>query len=150
VPVAQASDDPSSSGSPVKSPAPCPTPIDISSILTAELTVLNVATKPVHLVVGILNPDDGTTFPVIDEVLGANNSVERNAPPSIYELEFTAEGAATAFATCRLTVADGEAYDFVAAEDLVTVLKRGAEPSDPAEIFVDTSTLCRLPEASPS
>jgi len=59
-----------------------------------------------------------------------------------YQLTFsTPEGGA--LGECTLTLRDNDAYDFIAAEHGLAIVKNGVRTDDVAELDVLTSTLCR-------
>lgn len=63
-------------------------------------------------------------------------------PPGIYELNFRQPSTATGDASCTIEVGETDGYVFAALGDAIAVTRTGVTPTDAAELFVATSSLC--------
>jgi hypothetical protein len=132
---------PEASGSP--GPTPCPTPIDLAPYLTAEITLVNLASVTITADVLIVDPDTKQSQSLATQTLDPQGFVSEKVLPLPYTVEFTKAGAEEPYASCTVTMSDVQIYDFAALDDAVAVSLRGATPTDPDELWVDTSSLCR-------
>ncbi len=140
---------PEASGSP--GPAPCPTPIDLAPYLTAELTLVNLASVAITVDVLVVDPDTKQSQSLATQTVDPQGYVSQKVLPLPYTIQFTKAGADTPYATCTLNMTDVQAFDFAALDDAVAVELRGATPTDPDELWVDTSSLCKpAPSSSAS
>jgi hypothetical protein len=140
---------PETSASP--GPEPCPTPIDLAPYLTAELTFVNLSSGTVTVDVLLIDPDTKQSQTLATQTVEPQGFVSEKVLPLPYTVNFTKAGAEAPYASCTVNITDVQIFDFAALDDAVAVDLRGATPSDPAELWVDTSSLCRpAPAAGPS
>jgi hypothetical protein len=145
---------PEASGTP--GPSPCPTPIDLAPYLTAELTMVNLASVTINLDVLIIDPDTKQRQSLATQDVEPQGFVSEKVLPLPYTIEFTKQGDELPYASCTVNMTDVQAFDFAALDDAVAVDLRGAAPTDlasfdPNELWTDTSSLCQPPaSASPS
>jgi len=121
---------------------PTATPIDITSYLTATIGALNLADDTVTVAVDILDTSTSELTPAVKFRLAPFDQVSQKAIEGDYRLTFTHSTGGKP-ATCDLHVANGDQYQFVAIADDVAIAANGAPPTQQADLFISTATICR-------
>lgn len=130
------------SGSPPASGEASAEPFDLSPYLTGKLSLLNLAESKLEVLVNYVDTDTGEPSLLATLVLEPLDFNAQKVPPGTYEIEFRDAGSATANAMCRLVLEDFGVFRFVAVDEGVAITRDGYEPTESAELFVSTSSLC--------
>jgi hypothetical protein len=124
------------------SPSPRPTPMDISTYLTATIAALNIADAPVSVAVDFLDPDSGQVQESgIAIPLGPLDGISQRVLEATYVLTFSGDGRTPV--SCTITLAAGAERDFVILADRVLIADPAATSVTGADLDVATSSLCR-------
>jgi hypothetical protein len=132
---------PAADGSPAPGGSPRPTPMDVSSYLTATVAAINLSDAPVTVTLDVFDPSTGeqqSTGVKID--LAPLDALQQKVLAAGYVLTFTRAGSAPE--TCRFAMKAADAREFVILEAHILVTQPGASPASGADLDVATSSLC--------
>jgi hypothetical protein len=137
-PTPQASSEPPGSGGPALSPPA--SPIDISSLLTTTVGIVNLSdsTLSVDLDIYDSGSDQGK---IASKEVTSLGSVFQNVLEATYSATFT--GVTADPLKCIFDAKSGSEIDFTAVNGDVLVSVPGVTPANPDDLFVVTSTLCQ-------
>ena len=121
---------------------------EVAAYLTAAITLLDLADEDLAVDVLYVDSSGGAPFPVGTYTLEPQEQSTNAVPPGVYELTFRQPSTATSGATCTIEVGETDGYVFAALGDAIAVTRTGATPTDAAELFVATSSLCDAGGAS--
>ena len=131
-----------SEGLATASPSPQPTPMDISTYLTATIAALNIADVPVSVAVDFLDPDSGQVQESgLAIPLGPLDGISQRVIEATYVLTFSGDGRTPV--SCTITLAAGAERDFLVLADRVLIADPAATSVTGADLDVATSSLCR-------
>ena len=132
-------------GPPTPTPDPAATPrptaVDIAPYLTSEVTVVNLADAALSLTVALLDPDTDEEYVVGTFDVQPNQVTTQSVIPALFRLDFAYAG--NVVGSCSVNIADGEQLQFAAIAAGIVMTTNGAEPEDPSEMLVATSSRCR-------
>jgi hypothetical protein len=138
--------EPPTAGQPTPTPdpnaTPRPTPIDIAPFLTSEVTILNLSDAPLTVTVTLLDPESTDEFTIGTFHLEAGQVTHQSIVPALFRLDFGFTGVSDA-GTCAITVGEAEQIQFAVVPTGIVFATNGAEPADPAEMIVATSSRCQ-------
>ena len=151
---ASASSAPSQSPTPTPDATPRPRPSldvdleEVAAYLTAGITLLDLADTDVAVDVTYLDPTSGEPFPVGTYTLEPEEQLSNSVPPGVYELTFRQPASSATGEACTIEVGETDTYVFATLGDAVAVTRADESPTDAAELFIATSSLCEA--GSPS
>lgn len=127
---------------------PAPTPIDLAPFLTAEVTVVNLGEGPLAVTVTLLDPESTDEYEVGVLEIQPLQVTSQAVLAFRYRLEFEyPDGSPADGGTCIINIFKGDEIQFAVLER-GGVITAGAEPDDPAELVIATSSRCRAEGAS--
>ena len=121
---------------------PRPTAVDIAPYLTSEVTILNLGDAPLGVTVTLLDPDSTDEFTIGTFHLEPSQVTSQSIIPALFRLDFGLTGVDDA-GTCEITVGEAEQIQFAVVPTGIVMATNGAEPTDPAEMLVATSSRCQ-------
>jgi len=121
---------------------------EVAAYLTASITLLDLADEGLAVDVLYVDSSGGAPFPVGTYTLEPQEQSTNAVPPGVYELTFRQPSTATSGATCTIEVGETDGYIFAALGDAIAVTRTGGTPTEAAELFVATSSLCDAGGAS--
>lgn len=121
---------------------------EVAAYLTAAITILDLSEEDLAVDVLYLDSSGGAPFPVGTYTVNSQEQSTNAVPPGIYELTFRQPSSAASGATCTIEVGETDGYIFAALGDAIAVTRTGVTPTDAAELFVATSSLCDAGGAS--
>jgi hypothetical protein len=129
---------PADSGGPAFTPPA--SPIDISSLLTAPVGLVNLSDSNVTVSLDIFDSgsDQGT---IAKREIDPYGSLFENVLEATYLATFTQAG--TPDKTCTFDAKAGAEVDFTVLNGAVLVSKPAVDPASGADLFIDTSPLCQ-------
>lgn len=144
---ASASDVPAA---PTDSPAPSalakPRPsidqADLEAILTSSITLVDLADGDFVVTVAYIDTESDEAIDLGTYTLASMDQQTNQVPPGAYRLEFRQPASSATGPSCTIELGDADAYTFAAIEGAIAIAKAGEAPSDAAELFVATSSLC--------
>ena len=137
---------PSATEVPAGSPHARPSfdPKELAALLSARITVLDVADSDLAVVVAYVDPKSGTSSPVGTFPVGSLEQLTEPVPAGRYALEFRLPAAATSGPRCTIDIADGGRVQFVAAgPDAIAVTTAATNPTSKSALLVPSSALCK-------
>jgi hypothetical protein len=134
---------PPSTATPTRDPSatPTPSPIDLRPVLTAEMTVVNLADRPLRVTVTAIDPESLGEFEVGAYELAPEQVTAQRVLPLRYRLDFRLAPDID-LGTCTIDVAEAEQLQFAVVGAGVVLTTNGAEPADAAEMVAATSSRC--------
>lgn len=130
-------------------PSPRPRPSldvdldEIAAYLTSSITLLDLTAEDLTVVVAYVDPASGESFPLGEYPLQAMDQSTNAVPPGTYQLTFLQPPGSSAGPVCTVEVSDTDGYVFAVIDGDVAVIRTGTPPTDAAELFVATSSLCQ-------
>lgn len=121
---------------------------EVAAYMTAGITLLDLAETAVAVDVTYLDPTSGDPFPVGTYTLESQEQLSNSVPPGVYELTFRQPASSASGETCTIEVGETDTFVFAALGDAVAVARADQTPTDAAELFIATSSLCEA--GSPS
>jgi hypothetical protein len=115
--------------------------IDLRPFLTATLTLINLAETTLTVTATFIDTSEGSESTLGTFEAASLQATTQSLPPGRYRLDFTY--GSTLAGTCTLDVAENNAFQFAAITRGVAITRSGVEPTDPDEVLVATSSLCR-------
>jgi hypothetical protein len=131
---------PTSPVTPDPNATPAPTRLDVLPYLTSEVTVVNLADAGVEVTVTLVDADSADEFEIGTFELAPLQVTSQAVVPARYRLDFNLGGGNEE--TCTIDIGDEE-LQFAVIESGIAITTSGAEPDDPAEMVVATSSRCQ-------
>ena len=112
-------------------------------ILTAEVTVVNLAEAPLTVTVTLLDPESTDAYEIGTIEVAPLQVTSQSVLSARLRLEFDYPGGSAAEAgTFVFDIEEGDEIQFAVLEQ-GGVITGGDEPDDPAELVIATSSRCR-------
>lgn len=131
---------------PVPDTSPKPRPsidqADLDALLTSSITLVDLADDDLAVTVAYIDGESGEAIDLGTYTLGALDQQTNQVPQGVYRLDFRQPADSATGPTCTIELGDDDAYTFAAIEGNVAIAKAGEAPTEAAELFVATSSLC--------
>lgn len=111
---------------------------------TGEINIVNIADDTLETELIRLDTESGSPETVNNEKIAPFEiSGYGGIQPGLYELHITTSSGAPVGGVCRLTIASGDAFQFVAVPSGIAVTKQGVDAQSADDMDMVTSGLCR-------
>jgi hypothetical protein len=114
-----------------------------SAQFSATIRLLDLADGDLAVAVAFIDPSSPGPQALGTYTLGASGQQSDKVPPGTYQLAFRQPSTSASGSTCTITIAKGGVYTFIAVPGAIAVSRMGHTPTQTADLFVPTSTLCR-------
>jgi hypothetical protein len=115
----------------------------IANLLTASITLIDVADTDLAAAVTYVDPSSGDSGSLGTRVVGPSEQIAESVPAGTYRIEFRLPASSATKQTCTIAVKDGAAFTFVAVPGAIAVSRMGYTPATAADLFVGSSPLCK-------
>ena len=120
---------------------PTPSPMDISALLTATLSVVNLTEEQFTITVDMYS--EGENLGTVAEFdLEPYGSLFQDVPETTYAVSAVLSDGSGEPSTCVVTIAEGAQLSFTLIGTDILIADAAHEPTSPEDLFMATSSLC--------
>ena len=111
---------------------------------TGEISIVNIADDTLDTELIRMDTESGSPETVNSEdIAPLEISGFGGIQPGLYELHISTASGAPAGGICRMSIASGDKYQFVAVPEGIAVTKEGTVVQTATDVDMSTSSLCR-------